>query len=441
VLILAAFPGAPIVLSLVAIDMGYGHLRAAQPLADVLRLPMLELDQPPLAEERDVKAWARARAFHEGLSRASQWPLAGAPFLLLMDAYTHIDELYPERDLSTPALGSRGLRRLIDRGLGGGLVRHLRDSGDILITTFYAPALIADAAGLPSYCLVTDADCHRIWVADDPEKSRIRYLAPSRRVVRRLLAYGVPPERIALTGFPLPVELLGGGELPALRANLAARIARLDPEKRFRAQHASELASQLPPTPAGATERPPLVVFAIGGAGAQRSLAHDIVRSLAPSIRAGKLRLALVAGLRRALADAFASWADQLSLGPGLEIVFADSWIAYYRRFNEVLARADVLWTKPSEMTFYGGLGLPLVLAPPVGAHERYNARWAEENGAGLPQLDPRRCEGWLLEWIEDGVLAAAAWAGFRHLPSRGTYDIAEWVTSSRAAEAAGTPG
>src|SRR2546422_2270412 len=124
--------------------MGYGHLRAAQPLADVLRLPLLELDRPPLAEPRDVRTWARARSFHEGLSRASQWPIVGAPFLALMDGYTHIAELHPERDLSASVVSSRTLRRLIDRGLGEGLVRHLHSSGATLLTTFYAPALIAD---------------------------------------------------------------------------------------------------------------------------------------------------------------------------------------------------------------------------------------------------------------------------------------------------------
>src|SRR5207249_1230535 len=103
--------------------------------------------------------------------------------------YTHIAKLHPERDLSAPVAASRALRRLIDRGLGDGLVRHLRATGATLLTTFYAPAIIADRAGLPCFCLVTDADCHRVWVANDPATSRIRYLAPSRRVVRRLLAY------------------------------------------------------------------------------------------------------------------------------------------------------------------------------------------------------------------------------------------------------------
>ena len=33
-----------------AIDMGYGHLRAAAPLADALGVPMLQMDLPPLGD-------------------------------------------------------------------------------------------------------------------------------------------------------------------------------------------------------------------------------------------------------------------------------------------------------------------------------------------------------------------------------------------------------
>jgi hypothetical protein len=421
-------------LSLVAIDMGYGHLRAAQPLADLLHTPLHELDRPPMCDDRDIRSWARTRFFHEGLSRACQWPVVGAPFLAVMDGYTYIPPLDEGVDLSRPELGVRGLRRLIDRGLGARMVEQLRESGATLLTTFFAPAIIADAAGLPAYCVVTDADCHRVWVPRDPGATRIRYLAPSQRVVRRLRAYGVPDENVRLTGFPLPLELLGGPDLPALRTALAARLSRLDPLRRFRGAHAAELAAQLPPTPAGAADAPPLIVFAVGGAGAQLPLAHQLVKALAPALRADRLRLALIAGTRRRVADAFSRYASELGLYRGLEVVFEPEWLPYYRRFNELLARADVLWTKPSEMTFYGALGLPLVLAPPVGSHERYNARWAQENGAGLPQQDVARAASWLREWLDDGVLARAAWAGFRNLPARGVYEIAAAASQSAPA-------
>jgi hypothetical protein len=423
-------------LALTAIDMGYGHLRAAQPLGDLFSVPLLELDRPPIATERDVRSWRRARWFHEMLSRASQWPLVGPPFRAVMDGYTYIAPLHEKRsvgtecfrDLSRSSIGSRAFARLIDRGLGTGLVEHLRQ-GRTLLGTFYAASLIADRAGLPSFCLVTDADCNRVWVPDQPKDTRVHFLAPSERVVHRLRAYGVSEEKITRTGFPLPLELLGGRDLPALRANLAARLARLDRRGRFRNAHAAELAAQLPSIPK--SDEPPLIVFAIGGSGAQADLAHRILRALAPALGAGRLRLALVAGLRSALADRFIRWAGALGVERGLEVLHEPDWPTYYRRFNALLARADVLWTKPSEMTFYGALGLPLVLAPPVGAHERYNARWARGHGAALDQIDPARSAGWLDECLDEGVLAEAAWAGFRNLPADGVYRIADVVERS----------
>ena len=96
----------------------------------------------------------------------------------------------------------------------------------------------------------------------------------------------------------------------------------------------------------------------------------------------------------------------------------------YFRACNALLAEADVLWTKPSEMTFFAALGLPLVLAPPVGVQEVYNRRWAIEAGAAVEQRETRAAGDWLAEWLEDGTLAGAAWNGFTRLPTRGLFRI-----------------
>src|SRR5205807_1652985 len=96
----------------------------------------------------------------------------------------------------------------------------------------------------------------------------------------------------------------------------------------------------------------------------------------------------------------------------GTELLYDPDVFSYIRRFNALLARADALWSKPSELTFFAGLGLPFIAAPPVGAHEERNLRWATDRGAALPQHDPQIAGQWLLEWVEDGVLASAAEAG-----------------------------
>ena len=88
----------------------------------------------------------------------------------------------------------------------------------------------------------------------------------------------------------------------------------------------------------------------------------------------------------------------------------------------------DILWTKPSEISFYAGLGLPIIIAPPVGAHERFNKEWLEHAGAGLVQGKPEYLEDWLSYLLEDGRLAEAAWHGFTKAPATGTYEIEKTV-------------
>jgi hypothetical protein len=159
----------------------------------------------------------------------------------------------------------------------------------------------------------------------------------------------------------------------------------------------------------------------------------DIARRFLPSLRgalsSGRLQLTLVAGIRQSVADKFKAWLDELGLvDPAIEVLVEPTFEKYYERFNDTLSRTDILWTKPSEMTFFGALGLPMVLSHPVGVHERYNRRWAIENGAGLKMRDPRFAGEWLHELLTEGTFAAAAWHGFVRMPKFGTTRIAEML-------------
>jgi hypothetical protein len=422
----------------VAVEMGLGHLRPATSVADALGRPLMRADREPLADAEEQKLWHRTRRLYEGMTRVSQFRGIGAPLRALVGSITHIAPLHPSRDLSAPTSSARFLERLIGRGLGRGVVQALESDGTPLFTTFFAPALAADRAGREDVsCLVTDSDLARAWVACDPRGSRIRYFAPSDRVVRRLQAYGVAPERIELTGFPLPDELLGGPELPVARRNLARRIARLDPSGVFRGGNRDELAARLGTSGAADGDGvAPLLVFAVGGAGAQAEMPARFLPSLRPLIEAGRLRLALLAGVRAHVAERFRRLLAGAGLDghPGIWIVAEQDIPGYFRACNALLGEADILWTKPSEMTFYGGLGLPLLLSAPVGAQEVANRRWAIEQGAGLGQRDPRYAGEWITEWLETGTLAGAAWCGFTRLPNRGLYRILQAYGVSGAA-------
>jgi hypothetical protein len=256
------------------------------------------------------------------------------------------------------------------------------------------------------------------------------------------MAYGVPAGNIEFTGFPLPHELVGGSELPALRQNLARRLARLDPEGTFREMYREELEYFLKPVASDQEKSPPRVVFAVGGTGTQVGIARRMLPSFRRPLHEGRIRLTLVAGIRKEVGAALLKSVRQAGLerqlGRGIDILLADDFAAYYRRFNQLLAETDILWTKPSELTFYAALGIPLILSSPVGVHEFSNRRWARESGAGLKQRDARYAAGWIEEWLADGIFAAAAWSGFRRLPKLGLYRIVEHFSakSSGAANA-----
>lgn len=414
-----------------SVEMGYGHMRAAHALASALGSPILSVDQPPVAGPEELRLWRASRRLYELTSRASQIPILGIPLRSALDTLTDIPHLHPQRDLSAPTFQARSLHRLIGKGLGAGLVAYLRETGRPLLTTFFVPALSADHHGCPEvYCVVTDADINRAWVPLRPETSRIFYLTPSYRAIHRLRAYGVARDRMEFTGFPLPHELVGGGELTTLRRNLAGRLVRLDRKRIFRGQARGEIHHFLGDLPAEEEGRPPRLTYTVGGAGAQADLARQLLKGVRNLIEEDRLHVTLAAGVRPEVAARFREWIGEAGLEPrlgnGVDVFLAADLEEYFPRFNQLLAATDILWTKPSEMTFFSALGLPLIFSRPVGVHERYNRRWAIENGPGLKQRDPLHAEYWLREWLNEGTLAAAAWYGFLRMPKFGLYQILE---------------
>ncbi|HSC86492.1 MAG TPA: hypothetical protein VLC09_04450 [Polyangiaceae bacterium] len=426
-------------LELVAIDMGYGHLRPAHALSTFLGgQPVLLADRAPLANEREQKLWRQVRGGYEVLSRAGRLPLVGGALGDLLNGLTAIPQLYPRRDLSKPNVAVRALGSVADRGLGAGLAERLRRTGHPLLTTFYGPAVLSDYHGAGRlFCVVTDADVNRVWAPIDPRRTEVVYLAPSLRVRRRLKAYGVPSDRVIVTGYPLPHELLGGPEVPVLRENLRRRLPALDPRGRFLREVRAEVSYFLGDVPESAGQ-PLHLTFAVGGAGAQVDMAFRFLPSLARRIRRGKLRLTLVAGIRPEVAARFHEAIAAASLVPeyeagGIRVLLEATHDDYFAAFNRTLAETDVLWTKPSELTFFGALGIPLIFSKPVGAHERYNRRWAIDGGSGIKQYDPEHAGDWLWEMLKDGTLAGAAWTGYGRMPKFGLYRIVEEVLGSEA--------
>ncbi len=155
--------------------------------------------------------------------------------------------------------------------------------------------------------------------------------------------------------------------------------------------------------------------------------------STAGDIRRGNLRATLVAGTNRPLAARFRRRLDRLGLASDrpdsrVSVLTANHDAAYLERFNEELPKTDLLWTKPSELTFFAALGLPILLAPAVGEHERANATLLREAGAAFPAPAATELADWLAARRGDGALADAARSGFARLPRDGADRVAALV-------------
>lgn len=406
----------------VAVDMGYGHQRAAYPLRHLSPTgKVIIANNYEGIPKRDRLVWEKSQSFYEFFSRTKTWPVIGNwMFNTFIDNPQRINKFYPRRDLSKPNFQLRYNYRLIKAGWGKDLIDFFNKKDIPLVTTFFAVAFFAEEHKFKNeiYCVVCDSDVSRTWAPLNPAKSRIKYLAPCRRVVERLKLYGVPEKNIFLTGFPLPEENLGGKNLGVLKADLEERIVNLDPDRHYRQKYMGTVKQFLHGVKENERHVHPLTLtFAVGGAGAQRNLAFAILESLKKKILEKQIILNLVAGSRN---DVYLHFKHQIEkmglekcLGDNLNIIFAVEKEDYFTMFNEVLRTTDILWTKPSELVFYTALGLPIIIAPPLGSQEDFNKIWLKTVGAGISQSDPSCVDEWLFDWIKSGWLAEAAMAGF----------------------------
>lgn len=419
-------------------EMGLGHQRAAYALRDLYAGRVVSADSPEVSSEEERKQWEKMRNVYETFSRLNDLPFIGGAFFGLMDRFQEINPYYPFRDLSFPTPQVKYLKKLIDNGLCGCLSKLVKESGLPSVSTFYAISIALDANQCENvYLVATDADLNRVWVSSDPKTSKIQYFAPCSYTLNRLKEYGIPDEKIWVTGFPLPKENLGSTDLEILRADLAQRLYRLDPNNRFWSLHRVEAEHYLGLENCSFdTDRRLNVTFAVGGAGAQKEIGISALRSLKWKILSRDVRLNLVAGIRSEVRDYFLDEVAELGLtemlGDGVYVLYEETLDKYFASFNQLLRKTDVLWTKPSELSFYSGLGLPILMSQPLGAHEHINRKWLMEINAGLDQNDPSHCNEWLFDLLNEGRLAEAAWDGFLKARKCGTFKIEEIIKTGK---------
>ncbi len=425
---------------IVAVDIGYGHQRAAYPLRELDHQQVINANNYQGIPAKDKKIWKQSRSAYEAFTRFKRVPVIGEFVWNIFDKFQSIDPFYPRRNLTRPSLQLKQTYRIIkNKQWGKHLIEKLGKDPHPFITTFFIPAFMAEVWEYPGeiYCVVTDADISRAWASLDPRKSRIHYLAPTKRAYERLRLYGVPKEKITLTGFPLPKENIGPNE-KILKQDLWRRLTVLDPTGVFHKNYGDTLEQFLGKKPKNISQHDKRVwvMFAIGGAGAQRALACNILESLAVHIKTGKLGIILVAGIHNDVLEFFKKRIAEFRLedyvGHGIKIIAADKKEDYFHQFNVALRDTDILWTKPSELSFYSALGLPIIIAPPIGSQEKFNKYWLEVIGAGLAQENPKYTHEWLMDYLDNGWLAEGALQGYLEAPREGVENIKKVVFNSK---------
>ncbi len=440
----------------VTVNMGYGHQRTAYPLKKfAFEQKVINVNDYQEIPEKDKKVWETTRGFYESISRFKRVPLIGNMAFSIFDKFQKIPTFYPHRDLSKPTFSLKKIFSTIKKGWGRDLILKLKKNPLPLITTFFTPAFMAEVFNYPEdiFCVVCDADISRAWVSLEPAKSKIKYFAPNSWVVNRLKLYGVKEENIFLTGFPLPIENIGTEKQEILKKDLAYRVLNLDPQGRFYRKYKPLVDKYIGALPKN-SDHPLTVMFSIGGAGAQKEIVIEYVKSLAEKIREERIRIILSAGIRENVKEYFLENIKKLGLenkldrtidphtkrgqpasggkidevsprsGVGVEIVFSEKIENYFETFNQKLRKTDILWTKPSELSFYTGLGIPTIIAPSIGSQEDFNRKWLRAIGAGVLQENPRYANQWIFDYLNSGRFAEAALDGFIEVEKMGTYNI-----------------
>jgi hypothetical protein len=399
---------------LVGADMGYGHQRTAFPLKDfAYKREIINANNYKGISRKDRKIWTTAKKSYEFISKAKKIPIIGNLLFGMFDETQKIHKFYPKRDLSQPNSTLKQNFFIIKNfKWGRHLIEKLSKKPLLMINTFFVSAFMAEVFNYSKeiFCVICDADISRTWASLHSKSSKIKYFAPTERVVERLKLYGVKSENIFFTGYPLPLENIGNKNLNVLK--IKKYIGKI-PKK---------------------SDHILTIMFAVGGAGLQKEIAMELVKSFAHRIKGKEIRIILSAGTKQDVKDYFVKEINGLNL-KDVDIIFNKDIQNYFRDFNKTLRTTDILYTKPSELSFYTGLGIPIIMAPCVGSQEEFNKKWLVKIGSGMPQENPKYANQWIMDLLDSGWFARAAMQGFIKAENLGTYNIIDMLLNKPRSE------
>jgi processive 1,2-diacylglycerol beta-glucosyltransferase len=216
----------------------------------------------------------------------------------------------------------------------------------LIVNTHYLPAewvaqmRLAGQYECPQVTVTTDYETHRIWVQEPNE----RYYTATDDGKFYLTTWGVPAERILVTGIPVRP----GFNVPLMRTAACERC-QLDPAR-------------------------PAVLLLCGGfgVGPTGELLHELASM------AGAAQVIVIAGRNEALRQRL----ERQVRGNGQHVRI----LGFTDTVHEWMAAADLVVSKPGGLTVAESLarGLPMVIVNPIPGQETRNADYLLEHGAAL---------------------------------------------------------
>lgn len=414
---------------LVTAEMGFGHLRAIKPLSDILQNPIIELSKNDNSSEKEKKRWNKIRNQYEYLSRCKDKPIIGKLIYPIFNQLLKIPT-NTTKDLSSASYQVKLLSYFIrKKNICNGILSLLKKKeNSTLLTSFYAPAIANDIYNkTKSYCIICDSDINRVWVSKNPKESNITYFSPCQTASNRLKQYGIDEKNIILTGFPFPKELIGNTNKDILINNFTKRLSKLTKNEQIFLNLLKNLDFASHHSLTSLKDNKLEITLAIGGAGAQKNLAKKIIEDLENLLLEDKVKLNLVTGIKGEVKDYFTLLCQKAQL-ENINIVYADNFDDYYNLFNKTIANTDILITKPSELTFYCALGLPILLTEPIGYQEEKNKQWAFENNFALNFPYHESLDKFIEREITNNTFAEIATNAFKNNSQNGVYQIIDYI-------------
>ncbi|NOU18561.1 MAG: hypothetical protein HOO91_13480 [Bacteroidales bacterium] len=393
-------------------EMGYGHLRALYPFFEMQGYRLVILGQTDCSKSAEKKFWKFTLKTYEVVSRIKCFPLLGWLAFGLMNNLLSIPPRNKEMKKHRKSFSFWLLERIIGMGLCKGLINEIVDNHSLVFTSFYAPVIaLSKIRDVQVYCQICDSDLSRVWVADAPYNSSTHYFVPCNRATERLLSYGVGLEKIHLTGFPFPDELVGGINQEKAKRNFQKRMILLENPKII------------------SSEFPLKIAYIVGGAGAYSDIGLKLAISLKEGIISGTIILYLVAGIKGNVASKYRRFKEKkFPNSINIQIVESSNLSEYFHQFAELTSNIHILWTKPSELVFYSALGIPIIMTDPLGPQEEANHEWVLETNVGIDQPFKTYVNLWVIDKLRKGEFAKMARFGWEKGIRTALYKIPEIV-------------